>query len=143
MFLEYQLSLKYSTATTTKRKAIEDFATEIVRAAEEIDDDNTLDRVLTQLSQTHAAMTAATTTKPATIKNFEKKEHFFPAQKNETQLRFKQTIAKPGRKKQTVPLRYNNKFIVACVKVQNYLFRLPSKEQQKTWWADMETEIPM
>ena len=104
-FLSTNSHLKYSTATTTKRKAIEDFATEIVRAAEEIDDDNTLDRVLTQLSQTHAAMTAATTTKPATtcIKNFEKKEHFFPAQKNETQLRFKQTIAKPGRKKQTVP----------------------------------------
>lgn len=63
---------------------------------------------MTLLLQAHATMTAATTLASATTvtEKFEKKEHFFPAQKNEIQLRFKQTIAKPGRKKQTVPLRY-------------------------------------
>ena len=120
LFLEYQLSLNCSIATTTKRKAIEDCATEIVHAAHEIDDDNTLDRIMTQLLQT---LGTATTTESATtcIKNFEKKEHFFPAQKNEIQLRFKQTIAKPGRKKQTVPLRYNHH--CTCVKVQKLHFQ--------------------
>ena len=37
---------------------------------------------------------------------FEKKDHFAPRQKNETQLSFTKTTNNPGRKQKYTPLRY-------------------------------------
>lgn len=60
-------------------------------------DPNVLDRILALLVQADAAIQTSATPQ---LKTFQKKDKFSPAQKNETQLRFKKTTGSPGRKKQ-------------------------------------------
>lgn len=64
-----------------------------------------LDRILSLLMQADTSCSVlGSETNKSNIKDFEKKETFAPAQKNETQLRFKKTCGNPGRKKKNVPI---------------------------------------
>lgn len=62
-----------------------------------------LDRILSLLMQ--ADTSCRVLDSETNIKDFEKKDTFAPAQKNETQLRFKKTCGNPGRKKKNMPFR--------------------------------------
>ena len=70
---------------------------------DEVDDLHTLDRILALLMQADTSTRALET--DIRIKEFDRKDHFPPAQKNEVQLRFKKTCGNPGRKKKYTPLR--------------------------------------
>ena len=57
-----------------------------------------LDRVLALLAQASVSIKAAVAPVEDQPQRLEKKDHFSPTQKNETQLKFKKTTANPGRK---------------------------------------------
>jgi len=88
-----------------KRRAIELY---LIRSGiDSLNDGNALDRILALLTQASAAIKATTLPTNSPPRQFEKMDHFFPTQKNETQLRFKQTGGNPGRKRKHVPLRWD------------------------------------
>ena len=84
---------------------MQQLATTITSDVQNVDDPNTLDRVLALMTQASASLAAAETFDHKQVNAFVKKDHFAPTQKNETQLRFKITTKPPGRKKQHLPLR--------------------------------------
>lgn len=97
---QMHLYFYYTVATIAKRRTIQQCVTQISHAVDEVDDDNTLDRVLSLLQQASASIIAASTDNPVDVAYyFEKKEFFSSTQKNETQLHFRQTTAKPGKRK--------------------------------------------
>ena len=72
---------------------------------EDLNDANTLDRVLALLTKASAAIKAVAIHDNDPSNQFQKKDHFFPKQKKETQLVFKKTVINPGRKKQHATMR--------------------------------------
>ena len=92
-------------AINARKKTIQQYATIIASAVQNVNDPNTLDRVIALMTQASASLTAAATSDDKQTNSFVKKDHFAPTQKNETQLRFKTTTKTPGRKKQHLPLR--------------------------------------
>ena len=90
------------TAVLATRRTIQQLTSEIASAINDINDQSTLDRVMTLLTQAQVSITATTSSQK--VSSLVKKDQFAPTKKNETQLHFKQTTAKPGRKKQFVPL---------------------------------------
>ena len=101
------LIITYSKAINGRKKTIQQYAAAITSNIQDVDDPNTLDRVLALLTQASASLTAAAEacSDNKQVNTFVKKDHFAPTQKNETQLRFKRTTKPPGRKKQYIPLR--------------------------------------
>ena len=96
-----------------RRNTIKRCAAKIVSAVDEVDDLSGLDRVLTLLTKALASLNVATSSSTQSkVIPFDKKDHFGPTQKNETQLSFKQTTSKPGRKRQLLPIRYVNCHII-------------------------------
>ena len=87
-----------------KRKAIERIMEDIQHGIEDVNDSTCLDRIHALLSR--ASVSLRTTSPTSHVKLYEKKDHFFPTQKNETQLRFKKTKGNPGRTIKHLPLRY-------------------------------------
>ena len=87
-----------------KKKAIQVYLDKIKNGIGSINDQHTLDRILSLLMQVDTSCRVINN--DVNIKDFEKKDTFAPAQKNETQLRFKKTCANPGRKKKNIPFRY-------------------------------------
>ena len=100
-----------STVVMARRNAIKQSVAMIASAVNEVDDLNALERVLTLLTKASDSLDAATLSCSTVLVPFDKKDHFGPTQKNETQLRFKQTIAKPGRKPQLLPIGYYCKIV--------------------------------
>jgi len=76
----------------------------IKNGIEKMHDQHMLDHVLALLMQADASCRVLQEN-DANIKEFEKKDTFAPAQKNEKQLHFKKTCGNPGRKKQNTPFR--------------------------------------
>ena len=87
-----------------KKKAIQLYLDRIKNGVEEMHDQHMLDHILALLMQADASCKVLENRR-ANIKEFEKKDIFAPAQKNETQLRFKKTCENPGRKKRLTPFR--------------------------------------
>ncbi|XP_065902011.1 uncharacterized protein [Dysidea avara] len=85
-----------SSDTAGKKREILHYVDEITFAVNNIEDTNVLDRMLSLLMQ--AASSSKVCTREETSQTFTIKDKFAPAQKNETQLRFKKTCADPGRK---------------------------------------------
>ena len=80
---------------------MQQLATTITSDVQNVDDPNTLDRVLSLMTQASASLAAAETFDHKQVNAFVKKDHFAPTKKNETQLRFKITTKPPGRKNST------------------------------------------
>ena len=89
-----------------KKRAILSVLDEIKEGIDGINDGNGLNRVLALLTQASASIKAAAIPMDTQIQQLKKKDHFYPTQKNEIQLRFKKTASNPGRKKLNVTLRY-------------------------------------
>ena len=90
---------------TGKKAAIGIYLNNIKGRIDDLNDANTLDRVLALLTKASAAIKAVAIHDSDLPNQFQKKDHFFPTQKNETQLVFKKTVTNPGRKKQHAPMR--------------------------------------
>ena len=88
-----------------RKKTIQQYATAIASAVENVNDPNTLDRVIALMTQASVSLKAAKDSDDKQVNAFVKKDQFAPTQKNETQLRFKITTKPPGRKKQHLPMR--------------------------------------
>ena len=82
-----------------KKKAALLVVDEIKKGIDGLNDPNGMDRVLALLSQASASIKAAMVPMDTQTQPFEKKDHFYPTQKNETQLKFRKTTTSPGRKK--------------------------------------------
>lgn len=89
--------------TAGKKREILHYIDEITSAVNNIEDANVLDRMLSLLMQAASSSKVST---EETSQAFTIKDKFAPAQKNETQLRFKKTCANPGRKAKTLTMRY-------------------------------------
>ena len=85
-----------------RKKAINRYLEKIKLGIEDTNEPNTLDRILALLMKVDASITVSDST---IQEKFDKKDHFAPRQKNETQLRFTKTIDNPGRKQKYIPLR--------------------------------------
>ena len=72
-------------------------------SVDSIDDPNTFDRILALLMK---ADTSTLISNSNPHYKFNKRDHFAPRQKNETQLCFTKTSENPGRKQKNIPLRY-------------------------------------
>jgi len=79
-----------------------------------MEDTNALDRMLSLLMQAASSSKISTTDETGQV--FTIKDKFAPAQKNETQLRFKKTCADPGRKAKARSMKYVQ--LIACVQLQ-------------------------
>ena len=102
----------------TKKKAVLSVLEDIKKGVDDLNDSNGLDRVLALLNQAFSSIKAEITPKDTDNLHFEKKDHFYPTQKNETQLKFKKTTTNPGRKRQNVPLRCKFFASVSCYYIQ-------------------------
>ena len=89
--------------TAGRKKAILLYLDKIRSRIQEIDDQYILDRILSLMMQ--ADTSSRVLESNSDTKEFEKKDTFAPAQKNEIQLRFKKTCGNPGRKKRHILLR--------------------------------------
>ena len=76
---------------------------EIQSSIEDLEDADSLDRVLTLLVQANAAIQSST---PPNTQSFERKDKFKARQRNETQLSFRRTTKNPGRKKATTTMKW-------------------------------------
>ena len=101
----YKFTMYSCTGNTAKKNAVLLIIDDISKAIENVNDTNALDRVLALLTQVSTSIKAATMPLGTETMQFEKKDHFHPTEKNETQLRFKKTTTNPGRKKQNIPLK--------------------------------------
>lgn len=83
----------YVTSSIEKKKAVQTVLDEIKNGIEDLDDSNGLDRILALLTQASASIKAAVSPRDNhnQVKEFEKKEHFFPRQKNEIQKNYCQS----------------------------------------------------
>jgi len=95
----------YHIDIAAKRKVVVSTLDEIKCGVEGLNDSDALDRILALLTQASASIKAAVIPVEYQPQRLEKKDHFFPTQKNETQLKFMKTTANPGRKPQNIPLR--------------------------------------
>ena len=86
-----------------RKKAINQYLQKIKLGMDYINEPNTLDRILALLIKANASITVSDSNAQ---QKFEKKDHFAPRQKNETQLRFTKTANNPGKKQKYMPLRY-------------------------------------
>ena len=82
-----------------QKKSIVQYLEEIWEAIQPVEESGVLEHVQSLLMQANTALKVASTTEAAYSKPFTKVEAFAPAQKNETQLRFKQTTGNVGRKR--------------------------------------------
>jgi len=98
------LATSFATDIAGKKKAIQLYLDRIKNGVEKIYDHHMLDHVLALLMQADASCKVLDD-RNNNIKEFERKDIFAPAQKNETQLRFKKTCGNPGRKKKHTPFR--------------------------------------
>ena len=82
-----------------QKKSIVQYLEEIREAIQPVEESGVLEHVQSLLMQANTALKVASKTEAAYSKPFTKVEPFAPAQKNETQLRFKQTTGNAGRKR--------------------------------------------
>ena len=87
-----------------KKNAIKQYLEEIKNNTDDLDDPNALDRVLSLLTQASAGHKVKLASSDGNLK-FNKKDHFYPTQRNETQLKFCKTAGNPGRRQKYVQLR--------------------------------------
>ena len=80
-----------NTDVVAKKKAVVSVLDEIKEGIDAINDSNAINRVLALLLQASASIKAASIPMDTETLQFEKKDHFYPTQKNEIQLRFKKT----------------------------------------------------
>ena len=104
MYSFIQVALAINLDTAGKKREILHYVDEITFAVNNIEDTNVLDRMLSLLMQ--AASSSKVCTREETSQTFTIKDKFAPAQKNETQLRFKKTCADSGRKTKASTMRY-------------------------------------
>lgn len=91
------------TEVSGRKKAINEYLQRIKLGIDCINEPNTLDRILALLIKADASITVPGSN---IQQKFDKKDHFAPRQKNETQLSFAKTADNPGRKQKYIPLRY-------------------------------------
>ena len=68
-------------AINARKKTIQQYATTIASAVQNVNDPNTLDRVIALMTQASASLTAAATSDDKQTNSFVKKDHFAPTQK--------------------------------------------------------------
>ncbi|XP_065897260.1 uncharacterized protein [Dysidea avara] len=89
-----------------RKEAVRKMLEAISESCDQTCDSNVLERVLCLLTQASAALKAVTQSLPENeLCNFEVKEKFAPAQKNEIQLRLWKTSKDPGRKPSNPPMK--------------------------------------
>ena len=103
--IELHKTISVATDIAGRKKAIQVYLDKIKNGIEKTNDQHILDRILSLLIQADTSYRVLESESETDIKEFEKKDTFAPAQKNEIQLRFKKTCGNPGRKKKHMPLR--------------------------------------